>query len=254
MQMALDRRSALSYLAICAIQERGLRGLRDMDPLERLRAVILSTVARDLPKGFWADIREGARRTYADVFQQVRSEPALLENQRIDLLYQLRHCRMEYLLMATAEKYGVACSPNVLEKNGRYYVYASNGAVGMTQSYVQTIGAMPKPAKYLERHAAMNAIPRSPQLMLGDVPPEVFLGRDFYGLLAHNPLGKRFTEADQHLGMMQFCVPVQDYSQWAAELTIAEILGAYESDAPSAKPDRALPWKDRGEEKKDDGK
>ncbi len=161
---------------------------------------------------------------------------------------------MEHLLKATAEKYGVPCSPNVLERNGRYYVYATSGAVGMTQSYVQTIGAMPKPAKYLERHAALNAIPRSPQLMLGDVPPEVFLGKDFFGLLTHNPVGKRFTEQDQSLGMIQFCVPVEDHSQWAAELAIEEILTAYEIEAPIAKPDRALPWKDRGEEKKEEDK
>lgn len=225
-----------------------------MDPIERLRAIILSTIVRDTPQGFWADIREGAKRNYADVFHQVRAEPNLVENQRIDLLYQFRHCRMEFLLKAAAEKYEIPCSPTVLEKNGRYYVYATKGAIGMTQSYVQTIGAMPKPAKYLERLAAMNAIPRSPRLLLGDEPPEVFVGKDFFGLLAHNPVGKRFSEQDQGLGMIQFCVPVQDHSEWAAELAISEILLAYEVEAPSEKPDRRLPWRRREVEEKDEGK
>ncbi len=222
-----------------------------MDPIEYLRAVILSTVARDLPKQFWSDIREGAQRLYADSYHQVRADPTLVENQRIDVLLQLRHFRMENLLKTVAEKHGVPCSPNILERNGRHYVYATRGAIGMTQSYVPTIGAMPKPAKYLQRHAALNAIPHSPQLMLGDVPPEVFLGKDFFGLLAHNPVGKRFTERDQTLSMIQFCVPVEDHSEWAAEITITEILATYEAVAPTAKPDRAPAWKKgRDEEKK----
>ena len=226
-----------------------------MDPIERMRAIILSTVVRDVPRGFWSDLREGARRTYGDVFQQVLSEPLLVENQRIDLLYQLRHCRMEHLLLSLAARHEIACSPNLLVENSRYYVYASRGSVGMTQSYVPGIGAMPKPAKYLRRHAELNAITRSPQLGMLDDAPELFLGKDFFGLIAHNPVGKRFAEADQRLGMVQFCIPVQDHSAWAAELTVQELLDAYDSAAPEAKPDRALPWKDRTqEETKDEGK
>lgn len=222
-----------------------------MDTLDQLRAVILSTIVRDTPRDFWSDIRDRAKLTYPDVFHQVRAEPNLVDNQRIDLLYQLRHCRMEFLLKSLAEKHAVPCSPNVVEKNRRYYVYAVSGAIGMTQSYVPTIGAMPKPAKYLDRLAAMNAISRTPQLSLGDEPPEVFVGKDFFGLLAHNPVGKRFTEQDQALGMIQFCVPMQDNSEWAAQLSIAEILLAYEAQAPSEKPDRALRW--RGRDKKEKG-
>jgi hypothetical protein len=161
---------------------------------------------------------------------------------------------MEFLLKALAEKHAIPCSPNVVEKNGRYYVYAAKGAIGMTQSYVPTIGAMPKPAKYLDRLAAMNAISRAPQLLLGDEPPEVFVGKDFFGLLTHNPVGKRFTEQDQTLGMIQFCVPVLDNSEWAAQLSITEILLAYEVEAPSEKPDRALRWRRRDEEEKGEEK
>ena len=118
----------------------------------------------------------------------------------------------------------------------------------MTQSYVATIGAMPQPAKYRGRYAAMNEMGRTPQLNLGVEPEEVFIGKEFYGLLAHNPSGKRFSEVEQRLGMIQFCVPVQDLTAWAAELTIQEILDGYRSETRSEKPDRRLPWKDRGTE------
>ncbi|MCH8097939.1 MAG: hypothetical protein IID53_12760 [Proteobacteria bacterium] len=107
---------------------------------------------------------------------------------------------------------------------------------------------MPKPARFRERHAAMSNIPKFPRLDLGDEPPEVLLGKDFYGLLAHNPVGKRFTEHEQRLGMMQFCIPVNDCSGWAVELAIEEIVSAYQVAAPAEKVDRRLPWKKRGEE------
>src|SRR3546814_4478945 len=67
-----------------------------------------------------------------------------------------------------------------------------------------SIGAMPKPARFRERLAAINDIMRSPRLDLGDEPREVLLGKRFYGLLAHNPAGKRFVESDRRLGMIQF--------------------------------------------------
>ncbi len=111
---------------------------------------------------------------------------------------------------------------------------------------------MPKPARFRERHAALNAIPAWPRLDLGDEPPEVLLGKEFYGLIAHNPVGKSFGSGEQHLGMIQFCVPYPDMHDWAVQLTVEEIVIAYADMAPSRKPDRRLPWKkgkDKGEGK-----
>src|SRR3546814_7516787 len=78
---------------------------------------------------------------------------------------------------------------------------------------------MPKPARFRERLAAINDIMRSPRLDLGDEPREVLLGKRFYGLLAHNPAGKRFVESDQRLGMIQFCLPMKDCSDRSEEHT-----------------------------------
>jgi hypothetical protein len=128
--------------------------------------------------------------------------------------------------------------------NNRHYVYVANGSLGLTQSYVPTIGAMPKVAKFREVHAAINAISRQTRLDLGDEPKEVLIGKEFYGVLAHNPVSKRFTDHDQRLGMIQFCVPVNDCSGWAVQLTIEEILAAYDSmSRTEKKPDRRLRWK-----------
>jgi hypothetical protein len=199
-----------------------------MDGLDRLRAVILSTIVRDIPKGFWEDGRTGSRQTYLDAYHEVAHYPALVAEQRLDKLYQDRHFRMEHLLLVLAQKHGLSVSPTILVENNRHYVYVTHGAIALTQAYVPAIGDMPKAAKFRERHAAMNNISQQARLALGDEPMEVLLGKDFYGLLIHNPVGKRFTEVEQRLGMIQFCVPYPGCTTWALQLTIEEIIAGYD--------------------------
>jgi len=214
-----------------------------MDGFSRLRHAILSMIVRDLPLGFWEDARTRAMQTYLDIFHEIKSDPNALDEQRLDKLYQDRHFRMERLLADLAKKHGLACSPTILDENNRRYVYVTKGSFGLTQTYVQAIGGMPHPARFRERLAAMNGIPDEPRLDFGDEPREVLLEKEFYGLLAHNPVGKRFIENDQKLGMIQFCVPSPGCTRWALQLTIQEIISAYEVAKPEQKPERRLAWK-----------
>ena len=214
-----------------------------MDWDERLRATILSTIIRDTPKSFWEGSRVRTRQTYTDIFHEVAADPNVVPEQRIDKLLQDRHFRMERLLSDLAASHGFACSPTILVENNRHYVYATKGAIGVTQTYVRTIGETPQPARYRERLAALNAIPRSPRFDLGDEPREVLIGKDFYGLLAHNPVGRRFVEGEQRLGMLQFCVPVDDCSTWAAQFAIEEIVAAYPVARPATTTRRDPVWR-----------
>jgi hypothetical protein len=110
----------------------------------------------------------------------------------------------------------------------------------MTQSYVQMIGNMPQPAKFREKLANSMDLPR---LDLGDEPSGAFVMRNLYGLIAHNPIGRRFRSEEQRLGMMQFCLPSADCKAWAVEFTITEILEAYPAIPKRDAPSRSLPWK-----------
>src|SRR3546814_3527725 len=76
-------------------------------------------------------------------------------------------------------EHGIPCSATILAENNRHYVYSTKGDIALTQVYVPAIGAMPKPARFRERLAAINDIMRSPRLDLGVEPPEVFLGQSF---------------------------------------------------------------------------
>jgi hypothetical protein len=117
-----------------------LKGYPGMDWDQRTRAIIVSTIARDTPRAFWLDVRVAARHAYADTFEQVRNDPTALNEQRLDKLYQDRHFRMEHLLATAAEQHGFACSRTILAENNRTYVYATKGAIGLTQAYVPSIG------------------------------------------------------------------------------------------------------------------
>ena len=221
-----------------------------MDDAERLKATIVSTFIRDTPKQFWIDLRAAARQAYPECYFRVHTDPNMVHQQRIDCLRQIRHYRMEALISALADRHGMVQSSTMLAENGQHYVYVTGGDVGLTQSYVPAIGDLPKPARYFERLASMNRIPR---LDLGDEPPEVLIGKSFYGLIAHNPVGRRFTEDDQKLGMLQLCVPRGDAKSWAIELAIEDLTAAY----PVAKPSRVMKpspiWKDRSKDEKKQG-
>ena len=213
----------------------------------RRRASILATVVRDTPRDFWEAISARARQTYLDAFHQTQNETSLLNEQRLDSLYQSRHFRMEHLLHSVAEAHGLACSATLVVENNRRYVYASKGAVGLTQAYVPAIGEMPKPARYRERRSAINRIISEPELPFGLEAPELLEAKEFYGLIAHNPVGKRFTVEDQTLGMMQLCVPQEGCTSWAAQLTVHEIIAAYTADVRA---ERGPEWKRPIEEEK----
>jgi hypothetical protein len=213
-----------------------------MDAYSRLREVIKATIARDCPQEFWREARERAKVAYRDEFHEVANNPNVVKEQRLDRLHQQRHFRMERELMALAEKFGLDHSTTWLECNGRCYVYVASGAIGLTQAYVPYMGAMPNPRRYRERLASRNEIPR---LDLGDEPEGVILAKEFYGVLAHNPMdGKVFGEEGQRLAMLQLCVPTGDGKAWGAELAIEEILSAYPETRPlEAKPERKPVWK-----------
>lgn len=226
-----------------------------MDWAARLRATALSTVVRDTPEQFWTDARAGVRQEYLALFHEIAADPNVIAEQRIDKLYQDRHFRLESLFLSIAKKHGFSASTTILATNNRCHVYAVRGALGLTQAYVQTIGALPQAARYRERYAELIGIPKQRRFDFGDEPEPVLIGKDFYGVITHNPVGRRFTEADQRLGMMQLCIPVHDCSEWAVELPVDVILAAYERSGPSmpAPSARDPKWKRPPRKESEDG-
>jgi hypothetical protein len=211
-----------------------------MDAYERLRATAKPMIVRDIPMAFWSDLRPLAVIAYADTFAEVDADRNVLPDQKIDDLLQRRHFRMEKLIVDLAVRHGLSHSMSLIVQNNRRHAYVFNGDVAMTQSYVQAIGMMPQPAKFRERLASSMELPR---LDLGDEPDGAFLMRTLYGLIAHNPIGRRFRADEQKLGMVQFCLPAADCRAWAVEFTVAEILDAYPAAPKKDVPKRSMPWK-----------
>lgn len=211
-----------------------------MDANERLRATASTMIVRDIPMAFWSDLRTLAVIAYADTFAEVDADKNVLPDQKIDDLLQRRHFRMEKLIIDLAIRHSLSHSMSLIVQNNRRHAYVFKGDVGMTQSYVQAIGMMPQPAKFRERLANSMELPR---LDLGDEPDGAFLMRKLYGLIAHNPIGRRFRADEQKLGMIQFCLPAADCRAWAVEFTVTEILGAYPATPKKDVPKRSMPWK-----------
>jgi hypothetical protein len=174
-----------------------------MDAYERLRATAITMIVRDIPLAFWSDLRALAIIAYADVFADVDADKNILTSQKIDDLLQRRHFRMEKLIVDLAIRHGLSHSTSVIPQNSRHHAYVFNG----------------------------------------DDPENAFIMRNIYGLIAHNPIGRRFHVEEQKLGMIQFCLPASDCRAWAVEFTVTEILEAYPAAPKRDVPKRSMPWK-----------
>jgi hypothetical protein len=222
-----------------------------MDDREALKRKMLAQIVNNIPKAFWEDARARTKQAYMDIFHQVKADPNLLDGQRPDKLHQDRHFRMEHVLAMLAKDHGFVSSATYLVENNRCYMYATRGAFGITQSYVPTIGALPQPAKFRARLAVVNDIDRTPRLDLGDEPSEIIVSKNYYGLLTHNPIGRRFIEKEQFLGMLEFCIPNKNFNDWVLQMPIEEIVSEY-TTTMQKKSERKPAWKKQAGKKGDE--
>jgi len=198
-----------------------------MEAAEIYRDFVLSAVVADTPQGFWRTLGEKTQFIYGEAFSAVAADTALLDEQREQKLYQERYFKLEYGLVAAAKENGVAASAKLIGTNRCYYAYAARGRVGMTQSYVKNSGEMPSPAAFRKQLAEMAEFRRIYRLDLGDESTELVTPKQVSGIILHSPVGNRFTEAEQKLSAMDFCIAYDDYSGWAVRLALAEIVAAY---------------------------
>ncbi len=206
------------------------------------KAQVLSIVTEDVPQGFWAELESTAKSLYSGAFQEVSEDDSLLDSQKLSFLWQLRHYRMEALISQIAESHNVPVSEEKIQANRCAYAYLCPGRVAMTQHYVRETGKLPRPSEFRKLHAAMNDFSRMPQLELGDKIIDVFAPKSVNGITVHSPVGCTFDKDSQRLGALGFYVPHHDYSGWIVNLSLTEILAAYEPI--QKREDRALPkWK-----------
>ncbi|MEE4379009.1 MAG: hypothetical protein V2J55_16075 [Candidatus Competibacteraceae bacterium] len=211
---------------------------------EQIQRGLEAQIVSSIPRGFWEDIRGSAKQAYRDVYAEVKADPNVVDEQRLNKLHQDRHFRMENVFLSLAQKHNLDYSAALIERNKRTYVYVVTNSIGITQAYVKRIGDRPNPARYRESLARVSAVPR---LDLGDDPISICMPKQFYGLITHNPLNHRkFDESSQQLAMMQLCIPTLDSKKWAYEFSIEEVLAMYpETEKSIVSPNRKPTWKDR---------
>lgn len=190
---------------------------------ELLRNHLIARIIENIPREMLEEFQRRAQATYTGKFADVRTDPTTLEEHRLPKLIQDRMFRMEWELAETAKAYGLPYSSKMLSENKWTYTYVICGGIGITQAYVPTVGARPIPAKYRDKLAEKAGVPRLPI----DDPAEIYQAKEFYALLAHNPVGRHFSEEHQKLGALQLCVPCEDMNKWALEIGVQELLSLY---------------------------
>lgn len=219
-----------------------------MEDIDKLRAHIIETALMSIPKRLLADLNSRIAFAYADTFQEVKQTRTTLDEHRLSNLRLMRPFRMDWELAQAAKAEGLAFTAKPLPENDWSYTYVAAGGFGLTQSYVPYLGSLPQPAKYREELANAADVPR----LAIDDPKEIYERKTFYGLLAHNPVGRRFREDDQKLGALQLCVPYPGMKAWALEIGVVELMSLYPADAkPASEEKRGPSWKAAPAKKKD---
>ena len=206
---------------------------------QALREHLIAQTTINIPKAFLEEFNRRLGRAYDEEFAVVQSDPTTLAEHKASKLIATRCFRVDWELHETAKKHGLAVTAKPLPENTWHYTYVSSGRCGLTQSYVQKLGSLPQSAKFRENLASAANMPRLPL----DDPKEIYAIKDFYALLAHNPVGQRFSEDSQKLGGLQLCVPSPDMKRWVLEISVAELLSHYEAEVKRTDRTTAPIWK-----------
>ncbi|PSM17117.1 hypothetical protein [Nitratireductor sp. StC3] len=216
---------------------------------EQMRQHILAQATRSFPKAFLMEALDRIRRAYLEEFSAVAHNVTTLAEQRIFKLNQDRCFRIDWELHEAAAAHGLNVTAKELPYNKWHHTYVTAGAFGLTQSYVPRAGDLPQPAKFRDALAEAANCPRLPL----DDSAEIYSAKEFYALFAHTPVGRRFSEDEQKLGTLMFCVPDRTMKSWALSVGVPEIIALYPADEKAKKEDRTVPtWrrdKDAGSKK-----
>ena len=107
---------------------------------ELQREFLLSKIVESVPRDFLQDFWKRSFAAYADRFHLVRHEPTTLEEHRLPKLLQDRVFRMDWELKQSARSHGLLVTSRPIAENSWCFTYVVAGDVGLTQSYVPTIG------------------------------------------------------------------------------------------------------------------
>lgn len=206
---------------------------------EQMRSHILAQAVASIPKSFLEEMQDRSRRAYPEAFLTVKHDPTTLEEQQIAKLTQDRCFRMDWELYHAAAAHGLAVTAKELPLNKWHHTYVTVGSFGLTQSYVPKVGDLPQPARFRDALAEAANCPRLPI----DDPSEIYAVKEFYGLFAHTPVGRRFIEDEQKLGSLMFCVPDRTMKAWAVSISVPELIARYPVEKQAPKEDRAPTWK-----------
>lgn len=213
-----------------------------------LREHVIAQAVRSIPEAFLREVNDRFPRAYAEEFAELAHKPARLPEQRIFNLIQDRCFRIDWELSEAARAHGLPYTVKPLPANSWRHTYVTSGGFGLTQSYVQRTGDLPQPARFRDRLAEAARCPRLPI----DDPAEIYAIREFYALLAHNPVGRGFTEEEQRLGSLMFCLPDSGMKGWAVEISVPELLSHYPAVA-RPRIERGPSWK-RGVDRRKESK
>lgn len=197
--------------------------------MEDVRRQVLDAITGNIPRIFWAEAEQRADWVYKESYEDTINDSRVRPSQARFRIPDDRHWFMEQALCENTETHGGVAALGEVKINSWYYTLVHFGFVTLTQKYVHSAGDLAAPAKFRKHLAATNSFSRQGDLFSPSGPPSPSTQLSaLNGILIHGPLSRDFRREEfRQLGFIRFAVPYSDYSGWAVNMSMAEIMASY---------------------------
>lgn len=197
--------------------------MRDQELDEELKRRIIQAIVESYPAAFWRELYDRIAIMYLSMYEQIKHDTTVLDSHKLLKLQQDRPFKIDWVMSDVAQRFNIPCTTEAVSDGVWNHAYAVSGSVGLTQSYVQYYGEFPQAARFRQELSKASKFPK-----LEFAGEKAFnKAYEFYGLVAHSPIARKFDENSCKLASAQLCIPHPGMNEWAATIGLLELESKY---------------------------
>jgi len=191
-------------------------------------------VRHDIDPEFLKKIAIAIYWAYAELYDELASNPDLTDAYRIERFAQLRGHRVAMAIARVSKQCGVPFNFRRLDCNGQEKLLVKAGRVIVLQEPILSLNEAPRSSDYKRELADTHAVVRQLEFDFGDQPNRI---RDWsgsvLGVILHGACGPDFSAQHKMLGGLFLAVPDEAYEGWLVRLDLHRIAFWGTSEEPT---------------------
>jgi hypothetical protein len=196
---------------------------------ERRERILLRLIANSTSQQFWIGLKSGIASAYRETYESNQNDTKILQESHGFKTIFDRHFWCDKVLFDRCLEFGYPCIPEQVRINRWRYAQCSFGAFTSIQKYSHSEKDLPKASDFRKKLARSGGISIQDDMLR---PQVARVGEKvvYNGILIHGPESRAFRKLEfRDLGFLCFAIPVLDYSEWGAVLSVDRIIAECEN-------------------------